>query len=199
MVRSPWSHCVVYRAAFVCRRGDPIDFILLFFVLGIAVVLLIAAFRLRSTVNSEKESQGIPKGLVLYSDLNVPATPLFSRRLLLTGKPDYIVRRGSQYIPVEVKTGRRPQPSHSHVLQLAAYCQILEDTSGEFVPEGILVYNTVQHSIPFDPQLRFELEQVMRTMRSSIRDGFVERNHEEPGRCQACSMRRYCSECLRKD
>jgi CRISPR-associated exonuclease Cas4 len=150
-------------------------------------------------VHTKKKSQGIPEGLVLYSDLNVPAEPLFSRRLLLSGKPDYIVQNGSQYIPVEVKTGRRPHPQHSHVLQLAAYCQLLEDTFGEFVPEGILVYNRVPYTIRFDPTLRFELEQVMGSMRSSLRDGFVERNHEEPGRCQACSMRRYCSDCLLDD
>ena len=193
MVRSDRCGCFVFRAAPVCVRGDPIDIVLLFIIMSIAVVFFIIAFRLRSMVHTEKRTQGIPQGLVLYSDLNVPAEPLFSRRFLLSGKPDYIVQKGPQYIPVEVKTGRQQHPQHSHVLQLAAYCQLLEDTSGEFVPEGILVYNKVPYTIAFDPTLRFELERVMRSMRSCLRDGLVERNHAEPGRCQACSMKRYCS------
>ncbi len=153
-------------------------------------------FRLRSTINLKRKSRGIPEGLVLYSDLNVPAEPLFSRRLLLAGKPDYIVRKGTQSIPVEVKTGRGLHPQQGHVLQLAAYCQLLEDISGEFVKEGILVYNSVPHTIAFDPHLRFELAQVIRSMRSCLRDGFIERNHDEPRRCKGCSMKRYCADNL---
>jgi CRISPR-associated exonuclease Cas4 len=172
------------------------DVVLLMIIMGVAVVFFSVAFRLRSTVKREKWQHGIPEGLVLYSDLNVPAEPLFSRRLRLSGKPDYIIQKGSHLIPVEVKTGRQQHPQHSHVLQLAAYCQLLEDTSGVFVPEGILVYNTVPYTIPFDPKLRFELDIVMRSMRAYLRDGDVERNHTEPGRCQGCSMKRYCSKNL---
>jgi CRISPR-associated exonuclease Cas4 len=182
--------------AFIFVRGDLIDVILLIIFLSIALVFLSAAFRLRLTVKTEKRKQGIPEGLVLYSDLNVPAKPLFSRRFLLSGKPDYIVQRGSKYIPVEVKTGRQSHPQHSHVLQLAAYCQLLEDTSGVFVPEGVLVYNQVPYTIPFDPRLRFELTTVMHSMRTCLRDRVVERNHSEPSRCQGCSMKHYCSQRL---
>ena len=178
-------------------RGDQIDtFLLIIILCSFAVILLAFAFRLRSTVKTEKKTQGIPEGLVLYSDLNVPAEPLFSRRLRLSGKPDYIVQKDNVYLPVEVKTGRHPHPQHSHVLQLAAYCQLIEDNSGEFVPEGLLVYNKVPYTISFDPKLRFELERVMHTMRACLRDGEVERNHDEPGRCQHCSMKRYCSNSL---
>ena len=97
---------------------------------------------------------------------------------------------------MEVKTGRNPHPQQSHVLQLAAYCQLLEDTSGDFVSQGILVYNSVPYTIPFDPKLRFELESVMNSMRDSLRNGSVERNHQEPGRCRHCSMRQYCTDVL---
>jgi len=157
-----------------------------------AILLIAIAAWIRLSVQKEKKSYGIPKGLILYSDLNVPATPLFSNRYRLTGKPDYIVRKENQYIPVEVKSGKGPHPHQSQVLQLAAYCQILEDTSGIFVPEGILVYNHVPYTIRFDPKLRFELESVMKNMRASLRCGVVQRNHNEPGRCHHCSMKQYC-------
>jgi CRISPR-associated exonuclease Cas4 len=145
-------------------------------------------------VRREKRIRGIPEGLIVYSDLNVPAEPLFSQRSRLVGKPDYIVRHEDRLLPVEVKSGGQPHPQHSHVLQLAAYCQILEDVSGEFIPEGILVYNNVPYTITFDPQLRFELSSVMTQMRDSLHEGVMERNHQEPGRCKHCSLRQYCDD-----
>jgi CRISPR-associated exonuclease Cas4 len=159
-----------------------------------AVVLFVYAARTFFSVWEEKESFGIPDGRIMYSDLNVPAAPLFSKRSRLIGKPDYIVRKENHCIPVEVKSGGGLHPHESQVLQLAAYCQILEDTSGVFVPEGILVYNNVPYTIPFDPKLRFELESVMKSMRASLRSGVVKRNHQEPGRCRHCSMKRYCTD-----
>ena len=162
-----------------------------------AVILFISALWIRWSVQKKKKSYGVPEGLILYSDLNVPATALFSKRYRLTGKPDYIVRNENQYIPVEVKTGKGSHPHQSQVLQLAVYCQILEDTFGEFVPEGILVYNNVPYTIRFDPKLRFELENVMRTMRISLRNGLVKRNHDDPARCRHCSMKQYCTNNLK--
>jgi CRISPR-associated exonuclease Cas4 len=97
---------------------------------------------------------------------------------------------------VEVKSGKGPHPHQSQVLQLAAYCQILEDTSGEFVPQGILVYNNVPYTIRFDPKLRFELESMMKNMRASLRSGVVNRNHHEPARCRHCSMKQYCTDII---
>jgi len=161
-----------------------------------AIALLAYATRIHLSVHQEKHECGIPKGLILYSDLNVPAQPLFSKRHGLVGKPDYIVKKDNHLIPVEMKTGGGSYPHASQVMQLATYCQLLEDTSGESVNEGILVYNNVPYTIPFDPKLRFELESVIRKMRESLHEGVVERNHEEPARCRMCSMKQYCSDLL---
>ena len=179
----------------VTLRGDFIEFLVFGIMLLIsAVVLLAYATWIRRSVRAEKKSCGIPDGMILYSDLNVPAAPLFSKRSRLTGKPDYIVRKEKHFLPVEVKSGGGTHPHQSQVLQLAAYCQLLEETTGVFVPEGILVYNNVPYTIPFDPKLRFELESVMKRMRGCLRNGVVQRNHQEPWRCTHCSMKRYCSD-----
>lgn len=197
MVRDPWFAGVVCRDSAYSYGGDPIAFLFVSIILMIGAILLItSAAWIRRSVRTKKKSYGIPEGLILYSDLNVPAAPLFSRRFRLTGKPDYIVRKENQCIPVEVKSGKGPRPHQSQVFQLAAYCQILEDTSGVFVPEGILVYNNVPYTIRFDPKLRFELESVMKTMRASLRSGVVKRNHHEPGRCHHCSMKQYCTDSI---
>ena len=175
--------------------GDPVEIILVFVILMLSgIVFLMLAFRQRAVVRKEKRARGVPEGSIMYSDLNVPAKPLFSKQSHLVGKPDYIVRHKDRLLPVEVKSGGHGQPQQSHILQLAAYCQILEDISGEFVPEGIVVYNTMPFTIAFDPQLRFELNSVTSQMREALRDGVVERNHQEPGRCHHCSLRRYCDD-----
>jgi CRISPR-associated exonuclease Cas4 len=161
-----------------------------------AVVLFVYAARMFFSVREEKKSFGIPDGRILYSDLNVPAAPLISKRSRLIGKPDYIMRKENHCIPVEVKSGGGLHPHKSQVLQLAAYCQILEETSEVFVPQGILVYNNVRYTIPFDPKLRFELESVMKTMRASLRNGVVQRNHQDFARCRYCSMKRYCTDAV---
>jgi CRISPR-associated exonuclease Cas4 len=190
-----WNYCSVACVFVLFLWGDHIDYLLLglFLLIG-SLVVLAAGLKLRSTVKTEKTRHGIPEGLILYSDLNIPATPLFSRRSGLVGKPDYIVQQEGHSVPVEVKTGRNSSPQQSHVMQLAAYCQLLEDTSGDFVSKGILVYNNVPYTIAFDPKLRFELESVMDSMRDSLRNGGVERNHQEQGRCFHCSMRQYCTD-----
>lgn len=185
----------MYVNPFASFGGDSIEIVFFSGILIlVAVAFLVIALRMRATVQNEKRTYGIPEGLILYSDLNVPAEPLFSKRFRLVGKPDYIVQNEDRYIPVEVKSGSQPHPQHNHVLQLAAYCQILEDVSGTFVPEGILVFNNVPYTIAFDPQLRFELASVMNLMRTSLYDGVVVRNHQEPGRCRRCSLRRYCDD-----
>ncbi|MCK5458514.1 MAG: hypothetical protein KAI20_01375, partial [Thermoplasmatales archaeon] len=78
----------------------------------------------------------------------------------------------------------------------ATYCQLLEETYGGFVPYGRLVYNDSDFKIPFDPKLRFELESAITTMRNSLHYGEVELNHSDPGKCRACSMRKYCRDNL---
>ena len=128
----------------------------------------------------------------MYSDLNIPAKPLFSRSYRVAGKPDYIVKENNHYIPIELKSGSYSSPQKNHMFQLAAYCQLLEDTYGTFVPYGMLVYNDSDYKIPFDPKLRFELESVIKTMRSSLKTGDVVLNHNDSNKCRFCSMRTYC-------
>jgi CRISPR-associated protein Cas4 len=197
MVRTPWFCDVVRCVSSSFLRGDFIEILFLCILLIIgAIFLLIYAARMRLLVQKEKESLGIPDGIIFYSDLNTPVSPLFSKHSRLIGKPDYVVRKENYCIPVEVKSGGGLHPHKSQVLQLAAYCQILEDISGVFVPEGILVYNNVKYTISFDPKLRFELESMTKTMRASLRNGIVQRNHQALARCRYCSMKRYCNDAV---
>ena len=168
---------------------------LLLFVCG-AICFLIRSTLVFYKVAKRKQTHRIPAGIITYTDLNIPAEPLFSRRYRLTGKPDYIVKKNDQFIPVERKSGSSSVPQHSHLLQVAAYCQLLEDVTKGFVPYGILVYNDSQYTIRFDPGLRFELESTMVAMRNSLARNRISRNHDDSRRCRSCSMKKYCTKYL---
>ncbi|MGD2177025.1 MAG: hypothetical protein PVG71_04305, partial [Anaerolineae bacterium] len=91
----------------------------------IVVAILVAlALLLLGLARRGRAHSGLPEGRMIYTDTGGrrrPDRPLFSDRLLLTGKPDYLVDSGDDVIPVEVKSRRAPdQPYASHVLQLAA-------------------------------------------------------------------------------
>ena len=146
------------------------------------------------TVSKLKIKHKIQDGKIIYSDLNIPAKPLFSKRYRISGKPDYIIKKDGHQIPVEVKTGQYHEPKKNHVFQLAAYCQILEENYGGFVPYGILVYNNAsqQYKIPFDPKIRFELESAIKKMRHMLKTKKTARNHNDLYKCKSCSMRNYC-------
>ncbi len=146
------------------------------------------------TVSKLKIKHKIQDGKIIYSDLNMPAKPLFSKRYRISGKPDYIIKKDEHQIPVEVKTGQHHEPKKNHVFQLAAYCQILEENYGGFVPYGILVYSDTsqQYKIPFDPKIRFELESAIKKMRRILKTKKTARNHNDLYKCRSCSMRSYC-------
>jgi len=145
-------------------------------------------------VVSTKRQYQIPDGSITYSDLDIPAKPLFSKRYRISGKPDYIVEKNGQYIPVGLKSGSHSSPLKNHVLQLGTYCQLIEDAYGTYVPYGVLVYDSESFVILFNPQLRFEVSSTIKKMRTCLHDERVIINHDEGRRCNACSMRRFCGE-----
>lgn len=161
--------------------------------LGAGLLLLIRSRRLH-------KQAGLPQGRVIYADTgawNRCEKPLFSRRYLLTGKPDYLVDDGGAKIPVEVKsTLSPPTPYHSHILQLAAYCLLAEEAYGQPPPYGIIKYRDQTRAIEYTAQLRAELLSVLADMRQDLAADDVGPSHENPNRCRSCSYRDECEERL---
>lgn len=165
-----------------------------------ALLLFLISRRASKSAEKVRMNYGIPEGEVTYSDLDKPARPLFSERYLIAGKPDYIVRseRG-ELIPVEVKSGSADEPHRGHILQLAAYCLLVEEAYGSRVPYGVLVYSDgVQHRIDYTEELKRELLSTVSEMRRVLRSGMIERNHESERRCLSCSFSGVCEMALRK-
>jgi CRISPR-associated exonuclease Cas4 len=171
--------------------------VLFFAFLGLALATLWLAGRSRAAT-------GLPAGRLVYADTTrwrPVERPLFSHIHRLTGRPDYLVRSRRDLIPVEVKSGRAPVdgPYASHILQLAAYCLLVEETYGRRPPYGILLYaEDAEQAIEIDytPAMEEELLTVLDEIRLALAEGDAPRDHDHVARCRACGYRNACDQSL---
>jgi CRISPR-associated exonuclease Cas4 len=146
------------------------------------------------------QSTGLPTGDVVYSDTGAEHAvfePLVSHRYGLVGKPDYLVeitgRGRSMRVPLEVKSRKRPAvPAEGHILQLGAYCLIVEDVYGQRPTHGYLRYADATVQIPFTDALRTQVLTAAAEIRHARTAADVRRSHDEPGRCKNCGYRAGC-------
>jgi CRISPR-associated exonuclease Cas4 len=164
-----------------------------FLLLALGLLLLWLARRGRAR-------SGLPQGRVVYTDTGGWGRlerPLFSRQLSLTGKPDYLVADEDKVIPVEVKSNRAPaHPYPSHVLQLAAYCLLVEECYGRRPPYGMIKYADRTFEVDYTPELEEELLATLDCMRADLADGYADRSHEDPHRCRGCGHQQQCEQRL---
>jgi CRISPR-associated exonuclease Cas4 len=163
-------------------------------------VLLASGLLLLWLARRGRARSGLPQGHVVYTDTgawNRLERPLSSRTLRLTGKPDYLVDDGGQLIPVEVKSGQTPtRPYPSHILQLAAYCQLVETCYKQRPPHGIIKYADRAFEVAYTPELEGELLVTLDRMRADLAAGGAARNHDKPHRCRACGYYERCAQRL---
>ncbi len=168
--------------------------------LACALILFLGGLFLLRWARRLHEQTGLPQGQVIYADTgawNRCEKPLFSRRYLLTGRPDYLVDDRSTRIPVEVKsTVCPPSPYRSHVLQLAAYCLLVEEEYGQPPPYGIIKYHDQAYAVEYTEQLRAQLLSVLAEMRQDLAADDVGPSHANPNRCRSCGYRGECEERL---
>lgn len=186
--------------------------IYLFFAL---IILLLITLVSHVAARRASRQTGLPRGELLYSDTGFPVgrisaieknqqgvkqeKPLISKTYGLIGKPDYLVRTDEGIIPVEVKSTKCPANGRaydSHIMQLAAYCLLVEDLIETSVPYGIIRYADREIFIDYTPELRDELIMLLEEMREAFEAEDVHRSHEDARRCSGCSMREVCTESL---
>jgi CRISPR-associated exonuclease Cas4 len=157
----------------------------------------------------------LPEGRIIYSDTGAPVgriapvtlnergekqeKPLLSHRHGLVGRPDYLVRTDEGILPVEAKSAACPAngvPYRSHVMQLACYCLLVEETTGERVPFGVIRYRDRQLRVDYTRELRDELLALLAEMREARKASDVHRSHDQTARCMACGYRGICDESL---
>ncbi len=160
--------------------------------LFIAVMLAVWARRIR-------RSTGLPWAPVLFGDTSGPRNeePLLSRRLGLVGKPDYLLAVRGRTVPVEVKPGRTAQqPYASDLMQLAAYCVLVEEVEGVAPPYGLLRYADRTFRLEYTPEVRQEVVDLMQDMRDDLDAPDCPRSHQQPARCHACGFFSQCDDAL---
>lgn len=171
----------------------------------LALVLLIIGLAAIVLSRRARSEAGLPKGQVIYSDTSRwqrAERPLFSRRHQLAGKPDYVVREGRAraraLIPVEVKSSRAPAsgPRPGHVLQLAAYCLLVQETEGARPSYGLIRYADQTFRVDNTPELARALLSTLDAMRRDVARGESRRSHKDPARCRRCGVRAACKERL---
>jgi len=163
----------------------------------VALLMLVVAAVLFRLGRRGRAASGLPRGTVVYVDSHdwERSPPLRAPRYGLVGRPDYLLRDGRAIIPVEVKPSRQaPEPYEADLLQLAAYCLLVEETYRVTPPHGLIVYQQHTFEVPFDEAMREELLAVLEEMRQAGDDDDVLRSHDQPARCIACSMRGHCGE-----
>jgi CRISPR-associated exonuclease Cas4 len=166
------------------------------------LALLAGGLALRRAARARRGT-GLPGGRIVYADTGgwrAPDSPLFSARYGLTGKPDYLVETRAGLIPVEVKSGSAPPQAYpSHMLQLAAYCLLVEETEGRAPGYGLIKYADAVFRVEYTSALHRELLALldaMRHARSRSDPRGVPRSHDEPRRCAGCGYLPLCDQAL---
>ncbi len=168
--------------------GLPLMFVLL-------LLFLAAALWIRG--REWRQESGVPEGDILYNDTGAWRANndvLHAQRLRLVGKPDYLVEQhDGTIIPVEVKSSAAPaRPWEGQVLQLAAYCLLVEENFGVRPPYGILQYRDEAFAIDFTDELEADLLAVLDEMRDARHETDPEPDHADRRRCAGCGVREAC-------
>ncbi|MCX7860029.1 CRISPR-associated protein Cas4 [Chloroflexus sp.] len=167
---------------------------------GLGLALILCAVGILALAMILRRRSGLPWARVVATDAGTQhrlERPLFSARLGLTGKPDYILQRGQALIPVEVKPNRRAtEPYPSDLMQLAAYLVLLEETTGAAPPYGLLRYADTTFQLRYTATVRDEVLATLDEMRDLLAAADVARNHNEAARCRGCGFRAQCDDAL---
>lgn len=167
---------------------------------ALACLVLAAAAWVRSARLRTKT--GLPEGHIVYEDVirtdngdwYPQRDPLYSQGLQLVGRPDYLVReRDGSLTPVEVKSSQAPhEPYEGHILQLAAYCALVEENYGLRPRYGIIQYRNRAFAVEYTPDLEDDLLDLLAEMREDLYADELDRDHNDWQRCGRCSLRGQC-------
>ena len=147
------------------------------------------------------EQGGLPGGKIIYTDTGTwfrNDEPLHSIEFRLVGKPDYLVQQeNGEIIPVEIKSGDAPETLWpGHILQLAAYCLLVEDVYGVRPPFGILQYSDQAFTVEYSLDLEQDLFSIMEEMRKDHKEEDVERSHDDVMKCRSCGFNERCEQVI---
>lgn len=153
----------------------------------VAAGLALAAWAVRALSRRRADSSA---GALVAIDAGRPAV-LRSERFRIRGRPDGLRRtRDGRLVPVELKSRASPPngPARSHVVQVWAYCLLVEEATGRAPPFGLLRYADHDYRVRWDAAAREELL----ALRSELGRPYDGRATPSPARCARCAWVRSC-------
>lgn len=139
---------------------------------------------------------GLPTGELVYEDADSQGASLASKAYPLVGKPDYVVQLpDGRPVPIELKPSVQGvmAPYSNHIVQVGAYCLILEDHFERPPTHGILRYADREFTVEYTPALRKKVIRLLKEMaqRSEQQPPTLVRQHAS--KCRACAFQAICS------
>lgn len=156
--------------------------------------LLLAAWAVRA-LSARRRDRSL--GTLVATDAG-SSTRLRSHRYRIQGRPDELRQApDGRLVPVEHKSRSAPAggPPRSHLVQVWAYCLLVEETTGRPPPFGVLRYADREFRVPWDGSARAELLALRRELDRPY-DG---RATPSSGRCARCPWVGSCDARYRGD
>src|ERR1700686_597772 len=175
--------------------------------LSIGLALLLAAFALLMLRLNERRVQhgrliaekqralGLPEGKLVYEDADGLGEALTSRDYPLAGKPDYVVQLADgRPGPVELKLNVHDAsaPFSNHIVQVAAYCLILEDYFEQPPTHGIVRYADCEFTVEYTPALRKKVIKLLTEMERCSQKQPPPLTKQRVNKCRACTFQPIC-------
>jgi CRISPR-associated exonuclease Cas4 len=152
----------------------------------VGVLLAAAALQLLSARRRDRAA-----GHLVAIDAGRPLT-MRSERHRISGRPDAVRQLDDgRLVPVEQKTRTTPPrgPPRSHLVQVWAYCLLVEETQGVPPPYGLLRYSDGgEFRITWSASARAELL----ALRAEMDRPYDGRASPSPGKCAGCRWVRCC-------
>jgi len=166
--------------------------------LTIALLILVhndRKYQRQRLIEERRRVLGLPSGDLVYEDADGQGEILYSDQVPLVGKPDYVIKLSNgQLVPIELKLSvqNATSPHSNHVLQVAAYCLILEDYSEVPPTHGVLRYADRDFTVEYTPTLRKKVIRLLSEMQNCDETRRPQLARQRPTKCRACTFQPIC-------
>jgi CRISPR-associated exonuclease Cas4 len=175
----------------------PIGLGLLFIALALLLLLLNERrYQRRRLMTERQRALGLPEGELVYEDADGQGETLSSSAYPLIGKPDYVVKLpDGRPVPVELKLNvhNATVPYSNHMIQVGAYCLILEDYFEQPPTHGILRYADCEFTVEYTPALRKKVIKLLTEMERCSEQQPPPLAKQRAAKCRACTFQPICS------
>jgi CRISPR-associated exonuclease Cas4 len=175
----------------------PIGLGLLFIALTLVLLLLNERrYQRRRLMTERQRALGLPEGELVYEDADGQGETLSSSAYPLIGKPDYVVKLpDGRPVPVELKLNvlNATVPYSNHMVQVGAYCLILEDYFEQPPTHGILRYADCEFTVEYTPALRKKVIKLLTEMERCSEQQPPPLAKQRAAKCRACTFQPICS------